>query len=40
MGAAFVGHTDIVRLLLERGADVDLVGHVSAACVFLRGITA
>ena len=27
------GHTEIVRLLLEHGADVNPVGSVSAACV-------
>ena len=39
MGAARWGRTDSVRLLLERGADVDVVDRVSAACVYLRGIT-
>ena len=33
MEAAGNSHTDIVRLLLDRGADVDLVDNVSAACV-------
>ena len=33
MHAAYRGHTDIVRLLLERGADVNHVNNVSAACV-------
>ena len=32
MHAASNGHTDIVRLLLEHGAAVNLVGNVSAAC--------
>ena len=31
MVAAYNGHTDIARLLLERGADVNLVDYVSAA---------
>ena len=33
MWAAQNGHTDTVRLLLEHGADVNLVDGVSAACV-------
>ena len=33
MWAASNGHTDTVRLLLEHGADVNLVNNVSAACV-------
>ena len=32
MLAAQNGHTDTVRLLLERGADVDQIDGVSAAC--------
>ena len=33
MEAAINGRTGAVRLLLERGADVNLVSNVSAACV-------
>ena len=33
MWAVSSGHTDIARLLLELGADVDHVDNVSAACV-------
>ena len=33
MNAAFNDRTDIVRLLLEHGADVNLAEGVSAACV-------
>ena len=33
MNAADRGRTDMVRLLLEHGADVNLVNYVSATCV-------
>ena len=33
MRAAYNGRNDIARLLLERGAEVNLADKVSAACV-------